>query len=285
MTGPQGGSWVPLGGAIAEILKTEMPGVTVDVQPGAGIINVKGVETDKTDIGFANACSAADAIAGVDPFETKAQNVRHLMTLYDQIFQMVAPEDSGIKTVADFKGKQITTQPTGNTGEQMTRHILQVYGLSYKDMAKVHLVSYNDSVNLVKDRHADAFSLITTVPAPSITELAMSRKLRIIPVPDDKMQELKKINSGYVRKIIPKGSYEGQTEDVHTFGTYTHLIISAKLPEAFVYDLTKVLAKNVNKLGEVVSAVKGLDVKGMAADVGVPFHPGAEKYYKEVGAR
>jgi uncharacterized protein len=284
MTGPMGGSWFPLGGAIAEILKTEL-GATIDVQPGAGITNVKAVEAGKTDIGFANAVSAADAIAGVEPFtEGKAKNVRHLMTLYDQVFQMAATEDSGIRSVADLKGKPITTQPTGNTGEQMTRHIMQAYGLKYEDMSRVDLVNYNDSVNLVKDRHAHFFSLVTTVPAPSLTELATARKMRVLGITDADLAKLKEINAGYVKVIIPKGSYEGQNEDVMTFGTYTHLIISAEMSDDQVYAITKALADNVNKLGDVVSAMKGLDVKGMAADVGVPLHPGAEKYYKEVGA-
>jgi uncharacterized protein len=284
MTGPMGGSWVPLGGAIAEILKNDL-GATIDVQPGAGITNVKAVEAGKADIGFANAVSAADAIAGVEPFtEGKAKNVRHLMTLYDQVFQMAATEDSGIRAVAELKGKSITTQATGNTGEQMTRHILQVNGLKYEDMSKVHLVNYNDSVNLVKDRHADFFSLVTTVPAPSLTELATARKMRVLGITDADLAKLKEINAGYVKTTIKKGSYEGQNEDIMSFGTYTHLVVSAQMTDEQVYAITKSLAANISKLGDVVSAMKGLDVKGMAADVGVPYHPGAEKYYKEVGA-
>jgi uncharacterized protein len=284
MTGPMGGSWVPLGGAIAEILKNDL-GATIDVQPGAGITNVKAVEAGKADIGFANAVSAADAIAGVEPFtEGKAKNVRHLMTLYDQVFQMAATEDSGIRAVAELKGKSITTQATGNTGEQMTRHILQVNGLKYEDMSKVHLVNYNDSVNLIKDRHADFFSLVTTVPAPSLTELATARKMRVLGITDADLAKLKEINAGYVKTTIKKGSYEGQNEDIMSFGTYTHLVVSAQMTDEQVYAITKSLAANISKLGDVVSAMKGLDVKGMAADVGVPYHPGAEKYYKEVGA-
>ncbi len=286
MTGPMGGSWYPLGGAIAEILRNEIPGVTVDVQPGAGITNTKAIEAGKAEIGFSNACSTADAIAGVAPFEGKAKNVFHLATLYDQVFQMVAPEDVGVKTVPDFKGKRLTTQQVGNTGEQMTRHVMEIYGLSYKDLAKSpSLVNYSDSVNLIKDRQADIFALVTTVPAPSITELSLTRKMRIIGITEDDVKKLQAINSGYGKKVIPKGSYEGQAEDVITYGTYTHLIVSGQLSEDFIYQVTKALVKNVGKMGEVVADVKGLDAKGMAQDVGVPFHPGALKYYKEAGVR
>ncbi len=284
MTGPQGGSWYPLGGAIAEILKKGVPGTTVSVLPGAGIINIQGVETGRTEIGFGNSVSTVDAMAGREPFKTPAKNIRQLGTLYMQYFQAVILADSGIKTVADFKGKSIAVQPRGNTGEQMTRELLQVYGLSYKDMAKVSHVSYNDAVALMKDGHAQIFTLITTVPAAAILDLASARKVRILSVPDDKFKELLKINSGYARREIPKGIYPGVEHEVHQFGTYTHLMIRADLPDDLVYGITKALAKNADSLGAVVKDVKGLTVKEMAFDVGVPYHPGALKFYKEAGA-
>ncbi|MBI2563188.1 MAG: TAXI family TRAP transporter solute-binding subunit [candidate division NC10 bacterium] len=284
MTGPQGGSWYPLGGAIAEILKKEVPGTTASVLPGAGIINIQGVETGRAEIGFGNSVSTVDAIAGREPFKAPAKNVRQLGTLYMQYFQAVVLEDSGIKSVADFKGKSIAVQPRGNTGEQMTRELLQVYGLSYKDMAKVSHVSYNDAVALMKDGHAQVFTLITTVPAAAILDLASSRKIRLLSVPDDKFKELQKINSGYSRREISKGIYPGVAHEVHQFGTYTHLMIRADLPDDLVYGITKALAKNADSLGAVVKDVKGLTVKEMAFDVGVPYHPGALKFYKEAGA-
>ncbi len=283
MTGPQGGSWYPLGGAIAEIMKKEIPGTTGSVLPGAGIINIQGVETARAEIGFGNSVSTADAIAGREPFKTPAKNVRQLATLYMQYFQLVVLDDSGIKTVAELKGKSIAVQPRGNTGEQMTRELLQVYGLSYKDMAKVSHVSYNDAVALMKDGHAQAFTLITTVPAAAILDLASSRKIRLLSVPEDKFKELQKINSGYSRREIPKGIYPGVEYGVHQFGTFTHLMIRADLPDDLVYGITKALAKNADSLGAVVKDVKGLNAKEMAFDVGVPYHPGALRFYKEAG--
>jgi hypothetical protein len=284
MTGPQGGSWYPLGGAMAEILKKEIPGTTASVLPGAGIINIQGVESGRTEIGFGNSVSTVDAIAGREPFKTPAKNIRQLATLYLQYFQIVVLEDSGIKGVPDLKGKSIAVQPRGNTGEQMTRELLQVYGLSYKDMAKVSHVSYNDAVALMKDGHAQAFTLITTVPAATILDLASARKIRMLSVPEDKYKELLKINSGYARREIPKGTYPGVDYNVEAFGTYTHLMIRGDLPDDLVYAITKALAKNVDALGAVVKDVKGLNVKEMAFDVGVPYHPGALRFYKEAGA-
>lgn len=281
MTGPQGGSWYPLGGAIAEIIQKEIPGVTVTVMPGAGITNVKAIQDGKADLGFGNANSTADGVAGRAPFDVKAENVAHVATLYYQYFQIAVPADSDIKTVADLKGKSIAVQPRGNTGEQMTRDVLQVYGLKYENMKKVNHGSYNDAVELIKNRQADAFTLITTVPASSVMDLATARKVRIISIPQDKLAELQKINSGYAPRTIKAGTYPDQAADATTFGTYTHIVASKKLQPELVARITELLVKNRAKLADVVKDIKDTSDKDMAADVGIPFHPGAAAFFKK----
>lgn len=281
MTGPQGGSWYPLGGAIQGIIEKAIPGASMQVLPGAGISNVKGVQTGKAELGFGNAVSSVDGVNGQAPFDSKQDNVCQLATLYFQYFHMVGLADAGVKTVADAKGKALTTQQKGNTGEQMTRDVLKVYGLDYGQMSKVNHSSYTDSVSQLKDGHAQVFTLITTVPASSVMDLASARDIRVLEVPDEKLKALQKINRGYDKRIIKAGSYPKQDKDVQTIGTWTHLVASCKLPADTVYKITKALATNVENLGNVVSAVKGLTVKDMASDVGVPYHPGALKYYKE----
>lgn len=284
MTGPMGGSWYPLGGAIAELIQKNIPGSTVSVVPGGGIANVVGVEEGKADIGFGNSSSSVDGVAGRDPFKAPTKNVMQLANLYPQYFQMVVLEDSGIKTVADLKGKAICPGPKGFTGELLTRQVLEVYGLSYKEMSKVNYVSYTDSVALMKDGHADCFLPGTTIPASSIIDLATAKKIRLLSLPDDRIKELQKMNVGYLKRVIPAGTYSGVNYDVPTVGYFTHLVISAKLPETLVYKITKVLSENVGRLSDVVKDMKGVSAKDLALDIGVPFHPGALKYYKEVGA-
>jgi TRAP transporter TAXI family solute receptor len=281
MTGPQGGSWYPLGGAIQNIVEKNVPGVTMQVLPGAGISNVKGVQGGKADLGFGNAVSTVDGVNGTAPFDEKTGNVCHVGTLYFQYFHMVALADAGIKTPGDAKGRSLTTQQKGNTGEQMTRAVLEVYGLAYDKLSKVSHGSYNDSVAQLKDGQAQLFTLITTVPASSVMDLASARDVRVLEVPDDKLKALQKINGGYDKRIIKAGSYPKQDKDVQTIGTWTHLIARCDLPEDTVYKITKALAENTDNLGAVVKAVAGLTPKDMATDVGVPYHKGALKYYKE----
>jgi TRAP transporter TAXI family solute receptor len=279
-----GGSWYPLGGAIADAIQKEIPGVTMSVAPGGGIANVEGVELGKCDIGFSNSSSAVDGLYGRPPFKKKMENMRQLANLYPQYFQMVVREDSGIKSVADLKGKSIAPGPKGHTGELLAQQVLEIYGLSYKDMAKIHHVQYSDSVSLMKDGHAHAFILGTTIPASSILDLAADRKIRLLSLPDDKIKALQKLNAGYLKRVIPKGTYPGVDYDVPGVGYFTHLVISAKLPADLVYKITKTLANNLPRFADVVKDMKGVVPKDLALDIGVPFHPGAFKYFKEIGA-
>ncbi len=156
-----------------------------------------------------------------------------------------------------------------------------MYGLDYGKLSKVNFGSYTDSVEQLKDGHAQVFTLITTVPASAVMDLGSARKITVVPVPDDKLRELQKINKGYDKRIIKAGTYPGQEKDIQTIGTWTHLMMRCSTPEDLAYKVTKALAANTENLGNVVAAVKGLTAKELAIDVGVPYHPGARKFYRE----
>jgi len=283
-TGPIGGSWYPLGGAIAELMK-QKAGVNVTVSPGGGVANVLAIETGIADLGFGNTASTVDGVMGRDPFKSKTENTRYVSTLYRQFFQIVVREDSGIKSVTDLKGKSIGPGPRGFTGEQIARHVLQVYGLSYKDMSKVHHIGYSDAISLMRDGHLTAFMPITTIPASSIMDVASSHNIRLLSIPEEKVRELRKINSGYVRYVIPKGTYQRQNEDLVTVGTFTDLLVSAKVSDDVVYKLTRALVENKERLSAVVKEIATTQPKEMAPDLDVPYHPGALKYWREIKVR
>ncbi|MCB1995676.1 MAG: TAXI family TRAP transporter solute-binding subunit [Burkholderiaceae bacterium] len=281
MTGPQGGSWYPLGGAIANI--GEKAGMKLQVLPGAGIANVKAIQGGKADLGFANSISTVDGVAGRAPFTEKATNVCNVATLYPQYFQVVANADSGVNSLADMKGKGLAVQPKGNTAEFISQQALEVYGMKYDDMGRVSYVSYTDAVSLMKDNNAQAFTLGTTVPASAIMDLASARDIKLISIPDDKFQAMRKLNPGYTKLVIPAGSYPKQTTDVQTIGYATHVIARCDLDADAVYKVLKGMVDNKGDLAAIAKAMAGTTPKMMAEDIGVPLHKGAEKFYKEAG--
>ncbi len=130
MTGPQGGAWVPLGGQLKDMWEKAVPNSSVQALPGAGIANVRGIEENKTDLGFGNSISTVDAIAGKPPFNKPHANVCNVATLYPQYFQVVVRADAASTPIKDLKGKGIAAQPRGNTAEEITKQFLQVNGIT-----------------------------------------------------------------------------------------------------------------------------------------------------------
>jgi TRAP transporter TAXI family solute receptor len=284
MTGPQGGVWVPLGGALKNMWEKAIPGLQVQTMPGAGIANVRGVDEGKADVGFGNSITSVDGVHGRAPFPKKVEKACQLANLYPQYFQVVALAGSGIHSIADLKGKSIAVQPKGNTAELISQQILQSVGLSYQS-AKVSFVnSYTDAAALLKDGHAQVFTLGTTVPASSVMDVAAGRDITLVPVTDEIVAAMRKLNPGYVKGAIKAGTYPKQDKDVPVIIYSTHLVVSCSLPEQTVYQMTKAMAANVPDMAAINKAMAGLTPKMMAEDIGVPFHPGAVKYYKEVGA-
>lgn len=285
MTGPQGGSWVPLGGALKVMWEKAVPGLQIQQTPGAGIANVRGVDEGKAQIGFANSSTTVDGLAGRPPYPKKVTKVCQVANLYPQYFQVAALADAKVDSYADLKGKALVTQPKGNTAEALTAEILKLNGLSYQALAKANFqASYTDAVALMKDGHAQVMTLGTTAPASAVMDLASARDVKLVPVDDKTMDALRKENPGYQKLVIKAGTYPKQDKDVPVIGYSTHIVASCDLPEDAVYRMTKAMAENVEAMAAVVKPIAGLTPKAMAADIGIPLHKGAEKFYKEAGA-
>ncbi len=225
MTGPQAGNWVPLGGQLKDAWEKTVPDLHVQSLPGAGIANVRAIQTGKADVGFANTISTADAVAGTGepPLNTKHDKVCNVATLYPQYYQLVVTADSGINTLKDLKGKGVATQVKGNTGELITRHVLQAVGLTYNDVKASFTNSYTDSVEQLKDNRMHAFGLGTGIPASSLMDLASARDMKLLDMAAI-YEPMRKINPAYKLVTIPKGTYPKQDKDVQVIGYYTHVI-------------------------------------------------------------
>jgi TRAP transporter TAXI family solute receptor len=283
MTGPQGGSWYPMGGAIKNVAESAMPGTTLQVMPGAGIANVKAVEAGKAHIAFANSVSTVDAIKGKPPFDEPATNICNLATLYPQYFQIVTTQDTGIESLDQLKGRGLTTQPVGNTGEAITAQLVEAAGLTYDDLSGVDFVSYNDSVALLKDGNSEVFTLGTTVPASAIMDLASAREVRLLEVDDATLAKMQDLNPGYKRIEIAAGTYPGQDAAVPTIGYATHVIVRCDLDGETVTGLLEQIVDHQQDLASVAKAIGGTTLEQMGGDNGVPMHEAAAAFWKDKG--
>jgi uncharacterized protein len=285
MTGPQGGSWIPLGGALKGMWEKAVPGLQITQTPGAGIANVAGVDAGKAQIGLANSSTTVDGLEGRPPYKNKVTKVCQLANLYPQYFQVVALRDAKVNSLRDLKGKAVVTQPKGNTGELLTELALKLNDMNYQALSKINFqAAYTDAVSMMKDGHVQVFTLGTTAPASAVMDLASARDINLVPVDEATMGKLKKMNPGYNKLIIKAGTYPKQDKDVPVIGYSTHLVVACDLPENTVYQMAKTMAANVDTMAAVVKSIEGIKPKDMALDIGVPFHKGAVKFYKEAGA-
>lgn len=284
MTGPQAGFWVPLGGQLKDAWEKADPSLKIQALPGAGIANIRGIQEGKAEIGFGNTITTSDAVAGIGeaPLDKKHDKVCNVATLYPQYFQLVANADAGINTLKDVKGKGFATQVKGNTGELIARHVLKVSGYTYSDVKASFTNSYTDSVEQMKDNRMHVFALGTGIPASSIMDLASSRDIKLIDMAGI-YEDMRKINPAYKLVTIPKGTYPKQDKDVQVIGYYTHVVAACSLPEDTVYKMTAAILPRKDQMAAIYKELGSLTPQIMAQDIGVPFHAGATKWFKEQG--
>ena len=284
-SGKAGGTWYPMGGAIADIIQNSVDGYNMAVMQGTGDANIIGVNAKMYTMGISFSFANADAVKGKAQFRAPMSNIAGVAALYPAPLQIVVRGDSGIKSIADLKGKRIAPGLKGTSGEVLIRNILKVYGLSYKDMKKVEHLAYADAAMQMKDGHIDAFMPFTTVPAPVIQDTAVSIKggVHILSLDADKLAELKKINAGYSSLTVKAGTYKGHDTDAVCVGSNNVVICQKGLPEKLVYDMTRALVTNKEKFAKVHKVVENWTPEYAVKDIGVPLHPGALKFYKEIG--
>ena len=211
-------------------------------------------------------------------------NVCHLANIYPQVQQIAARADQGINSLADLKDKSLGTLPRGNTTEVVASWIMDASGIGYKGLSKVNFASIADQANMFKDGQISVSMIISTLPTGGIMDMANSRPVRMLDIPDDIYKQLVAKNSGFARFTIPKGTYPGQDKDVLSVQFPAHVIVSCKLPDDVVYNMAKSMTEALPELVSVNSVFKGQTVKDFGAKVAIKMHPGAEKYFKEKGA-
>lgn len=289
-SGPQGGSWLSASAAIAELFQKNVPGSVVTIEPGGGVTNLKLVEAGEAELGMTNSSSFIAAAEGRDPFEAPFQNTRTLAHLYLQYHQMVVLADAGINEVPDIVGKRFVPSAPGQTTYEVNAAVLDAHGLSYEDLeaqgTKLVLTGNQGQANdMLKDKQVDAVWWSTALPSPGFVDVALSRDVKLIGISDEVMEKLLEKYPEYNRTVIPAGTYKGQDEPVQTIGWYTTIIINKDVPDDVAYWLAKSIYEGRDDLVAAAANMSFITKETIANDMDVfPLHPGAKKYYEEIGA-
>jgi len=287
VSGPQGGSWYPLGAAMMAIVEKNID-ISTSNAPGGGLSNCKSVSTGKADLGWTYSHTAFNGYEGRGKFEKKYNNMRHLMSLYPGVFQMAVPRKSKIYSVADLKDKRIVPGKIGWTGTTLAELVLKAYGLSFESIKKngglVNYVTYADSAALMKDGHSDCYMAVTSCPQSTIIDLNFRPGIRLLSIDETHMKKVLEAEPGLMETAIPKDAYKGMKADVPTVGTVTCLVVNKDVPDDLVYNIVKTLYANWPELAKVKKkAIEDSKPEKAIMGAHIPVHPGALRYYKEKG--
>jgi TRAP transporter TAXI family solute receptor len=284
LTGGTSGVYYPMGVALSQIYSKAIPNAKVSVQATkASAENLNLLQSGRGELAFALGDTVSDAWKGdADAgFKTKLNKLRGVAGIYPNYIQIVASADSGIKTLADLKGKRIAVGAPKSGTELNARAIFKAAGLTYNDFAKVEYLPFGESVELMKNRQLDATLQSAGLGVSSLRDLATSIKMVVVPIPQDVV--LKVGDPAYQSGVIPANTYEGQTANVPTAYVQNFLITRADAPVDMVYTMTKSMFEHLDQLKAAHAAAKSIRKEAAATSMPLPLHPGAEKYYREIG--
>ena len=283
LTAPAGGVYYPLGGALSNIFAAKIPGAKPSVQATKGSVeSLNLLQQGKGEIAFTlgNVLAlawAGDADAG---FKSKLDRVRGMAAIYPAYVQIVATKESGIKTLADLKGKRVAVNTVGSGTELNARVLLRAAGIGYRDLGKVMYLPYERSIDLMWRRQLDATFSLTGLGTPALREFANANPINVVEIPPGVVARL---GVPFLRGVIPKGTYKGQDADVQTVTILNYLVTRVDLTDELVYDMTKAVFESTRQLAAVHPAAAGIKLERALDGMPVPLHPGAQKYFREKG--
>lgn len=280
-TGGTAGTYYPLGGAIAEILNKNVPNVNASAQStGASVANVNLLKDGKVEIAFIQNDIAYYAAKGVEMFKDKpVTNLKGIATIYPETVQIVTVEKTGIKTIADFKGKRIAVGAAGSGTEANARQILAAYGITYNDI-KAQYLSFGEAANGLKDGNVDVAFVTAGFPTAAIQDIAAQHKVVLVPVEADKADALIKQYPFYAKVNIPANTYPSQTANVAAVAVKAMLVVTDKLNADLTFNITKAIYDNTDRL-KAAHSVGGMVSKASAQEgMSIELHPGAAKFFK-----
>ena len=283
LTGGTSGVYYPLGVALSEIYGTGIEGVRAQVQSTkASVENLNLLQDGRGEIAFSLGDSLVLGWEGDEEagFREPLTKLRRIAAIYPNYIQLVATADSGITTLADLEGRTLSVGAPASGTELNTRAILEAAGMSYDDLGQVQYLPFAESVELMKNRQLDATLQSAGLGVASIQDLATTNPITIVEIPSELVES---IGAPYAPGVIPAGTYEGQDADVETATVINYLVTHEDVPEETVYQMTKQLFENLDRMTAAHSAAADIAIETAVDESPVPLHPGAERYYREVG--
>jgi TRAP transporter TAXI family solute receptor len=283
LTGGTSGVYYPLGVALSKIYGEKIPGVRTQVQSTkASVENLNLLQKGRGEVAFALGDSVklaweGDADAG---FKEKLDKLRSIAAIYPNYIQIVASRESGVKSLADLKGKGLSVGAPKSGTELNARAIFAAVGMSYDDLGKTEHLPFAESIELMKNRRLDASLQSAGLGVASIRDLANSVPIQLVAV-DAEIAD--RLGPPYFATEIPAGTYDGQTEPVATLAVPNILVTHSGVSNEIAYQMTKQLYENLPDMLAAHKAASAISLKTATTGLPVPLHPGAERYYKEIG--
>jgi TRAP transporter TAXI family solute receptor len=299
-TGGTAGTYYPIGGLIANAISNPpgsraceeggscgVPGLVASALAANGsVANVNAIAGGSLESGFAQSDVATWAQTGTGIWDGKpaVTKLAAIANLYPESIHLVARADAGITSVADLKGKRVSLDEPGSGTLVDARIILEGYGLSESDV-EAEFLKPDQAADRMRDGAMDAFFFVGGYPAGAIAELASQHAVTLVPIDGDAAAAIRQKYPFFAADLVPAGTYEGVGADVATLSVGAQWVTSTDQPEELIYGITKALwNENTRKLFDAGHA-KGKQIRMETAldGVGIPLHPGAERFYKEAG--
>jgi TRAP transporter TAXI family solute receptor len=287
-TGGTGGVYYPLGGGFGNIIGKELPGYTATAQvTGGSVANLQLIASGKADLCFSQVDAAWDAHVGRGKFPNKLP-VRALTVMYPNHMHVVTVEGTGIEKVEDLKDRRVSTGSPGSATEVYAIRVLEAAGLSdEKDIRKERL-GVAESVNALKDKKIEAFFWVGGLPTAGVTDLAATpnTKIKILDIAHFTKKMNDKYGPLYAEATIPAATYKGMDRDAKNNTVWNIMAVNASMPDDLAYKLTKIMLEKRQDLALVHKEALNIKPEWQTSSrAGIPWHPGALKYFKEKGIK
>lgn len=284
LTGGTSGVYYPLGNALSSIYGQALPQARVTVQATkASVENLNLIQAGRGEVAFTLGDSLGFAAKGDAEmgFAKPLDKVRTVAAIYPNYIQIVASKESGIKTLADLKGKRVSVGAPKSGTEVNARTVFAAADLGYDDMS-VQYLPFGESVELIKNRQLDATLQSAGLGVASIRDLATSVPITVVSIPAEVAGRID--DPSFLPATIPAGTYEGQAGAIPTVAINNFLVTRADLDDDTVYAMTKATFENLADLKAAHAAADAIALEKATEGSPVPLHPGAERYYREKGA-